>query len=226
MKKLLILIVTITLSSCSTFMTSYKGPIFNGSDYVSTDVGTTYHYKRVTLEDNSEILLEIKIENCNKDKTLCTYSTKIFNANDKLEGKYNMDYIIKNGSVHIVDKIYKQGSLLLPAKLELGKEVNLINQEEYGEVPEKLVITKEIPSITVNNNEYKDCINIIFETITPTESKDLKVVTNQISCKNIGAVNKELAILYRVRLNRDINDNNFTLYQTYLDTLQEITHDK
>ena len=55
-----------------------------------------------------------------------------------------------NGFVDIKDNFYKQNTILLP---------------------EKLIVHKQIPSIEVNNHQYHNCLNIIFETVTPLRKK-------------------------------------------------------
>ncbi|MED7818954.1 MULTISPECIES: hypothetical protein [unclassified Francisella] len=222
---LALLITTLLLTSCST----YNGPIFKGTNYVSTDVGTTFHYKRVDLKTKKEIFLDITIENCNKDKTKCLYTTKILDPKGKVINKYNMHYILNdgsfftNGSVSIKDNFYKVSTILLPEKLELNREVSIQHPEKYGDVKEKLIVHKEIPSISINNHTYNNCLNIIFETITPLKEKKLKIITNQIDCKNIGTVKKEMATYSLIPV-RNPNYNNFVLTGIYLDTLQNITH--
>ncbi|OEZ32934.1 hypothetical protein AS144_07250 [Francisella endosymbiont of Amblyomma maculatum] len=72
-----------------------------------------------------------------------------------------------NGFVDIKDNFYKQNTILLPEKLPLNREINLQYPEKYGDVREKLIVHKQIPSIEVNNHQHHNCLNIIFGTVTP-----------------------------------------------------------
>lgn len=222
---LALLITTLLLTSCST----YNGPIFKGTNYVSTDVGSTYHYNRVDLKTKKKIFLDITVESCNSDKTKCLYTTKIFDSQNKMIGKYNMHYTINNGSfftkgsVRVTDNFYKDSSILLPEKLRLNREVDMQHPERYGDVREKLIVHKEIPSIEINNHKYENCLNIIFETITPLGERKLKIVTDETDCKNIGTVKKEMAIYSLIPVSNPYYDN-YVLEASYLDTLQKITH--
>lgn len=87
------------LTSCST----YNGPTFKGSDYISTDVGTTYHYKRVELKTKKSISIDITVDSCNSNKSKCSYTTKIFDSSGKMISKYSMHYTINKGSFSLKD---------------------------------------------------------------------------------------------------------------------------
>jgi hypothetical protein len=101
------------------------------------------------------------------------------------------------GDVFLTDTLYPNGTLLLPARIPLGNEIKLGNNDKYGFVQEKLLAYKLIPKIEINNHEYNNCVNILFETVTPASKVDLKVTTDEIDCKNIGAVKKEMKMSYR-----------------------------
>ena len=57
----------------------------------------------------------------------------------------------------------------------------------------------------------------------PLKKKGLKIVTDQIDCKDIGTVKKEMAI-YSLIPFKNPEYNNFVLTNVYLETLQAITH--
>ncbi|MED7787846.1 hypothetical protein [Francisella sp. 19X1-34] len=226
MKNLLALIMmTFLLISCST----YNGPIFKGSNYISRNIGTTYHYKRTDLDTKKSIFFDITVDSCNADKSKCSYTTKIFNSSGKIINKYNMHYTIDKGSfffkgtVRVTDNFYKDSSILLPEKLLLNREVNMQHPEKFGYVRERLIVHKEVPSIKVNNHKYEGCLNIISETITPLNDKKIKILTNEIDCKNIGAVKKEMSIYSLIPV-KNPEYNNFALNARYIETLQNITH--
>ncbi|MDE5024803.1 hypothetical protein NAI69_09855, partial [Francisella tularensis subsp. holarctica] len=67
------------------------------------------------------------------------------------------------------------------------------------------------PEIQVNNHEYKNCVKILFETTTPTETVDLKLVNDEITCKGIGSVRKEMKMSYKPKFanpnTEDINNS-------------------
>ncbi|WP_150467569.1 hypothetical protein [Francisella sp. SYW-9] len=226
MRNLLALIIIIfLLASCST----YNGPIFKGSNYISTDVGTTYHYKRVELKTKQSISIDITVDSCNADKSKCSYTTKIFDSSGKMINKYSMHYTIDKGSfffkgaVRITDNFYKDSSILLPEKLQLNREVNMQHSERFGYVRERLIVHKEVPNIEINKHKYKNCLNMIFETITPLNDKKIKILTNEIDCENIGAVKKEMSIYSLIPV-KNPEYNNFALNASYIETLQSITH--
>ncbi|MBK2357092.1 hypothetical protein [Francisella hispaniensis] len=192
MKKILFSLISIALlSSCST-------TIINGSDYISMQPDTQYRYKRTALKANKSIFIDIAIESCNNDNTKCQYFVTVKNTKDKiLEQYYETYYVNYFGDVYLTDKVYPNSTLLLPARITLGQEMLLDNGDRYGAVNEKLLAYKIIPEIEVNNHKYKNCVNILFETTTPAESVDLKLVTDEITCKGIGSVQKEMQMSYK-----------------------------
>ncbi|QIW10945.1 hypothetical protein [Francisella sp. LA112445] len=222
---LALLLVVFMLTSCST----YNGPTFKGSDYISTDVGTTYHYKRVELKTKKSISIDITVDSCNSNKSKCSYTTKIFDSSGKMISKYSMHYTINKGSffikgsVRVSDNFYKDSSILLPEKLQLKHEVDMQHPERYGDVRERLIVHQEVPSIKINNHKYENCLNIISETVTPLNDKKIKILTNEIDCKNIGAVRKEMSIYSLIPV-KNPEYNNFALNGSYIETLQSITH--
>ena len=102
----------------------------------------------------------------------------------------NKGSFFTKGSIRVTDRFYKDSSILLPEKLQLNREVDIQHPEQYGDVRERLIVHKSIPSIEINNHKYQNCLNIIFETVTPLNEKKLKIITNEIDCKGIGTVKK------------------------------------
>ncbi|MDE5033756.1 hypothetical protein NAI60_10045, partial [Francisella tularensis subsp. holarctica] len=78
--------------------------------------------------------------------------------------------------------------------------------DNYGLVQEKLLAYKLIPEIQVHNHEYKNCVNILFETTTPTETVDLKLVTAEITCKGRGSVSKAMKMAFKPKLAKTNTD--------------------
>ena len=228
MKKLFLSIIVISiimLSGCK-HLTPYNGPIFNGKDYIFTNVGSTLNYKRISLDQKSEIKIQITVQNCNDNKTKCSYINKVINENGKVEDKYSTNYSMISGALSMIDKFDPKGTIVLPADIELNKVQILHNNEVYGQIPEKFIVTQVIPEITVNGNQYKNCIEITFETITPLKYRYLKLITKSIECKHIGTVKKEMNSYDKDRTNQDINNSPFIFSGTYIDTLTSISQDK
>ncbi|WP_041263604.1 hypothetical protein [Francisella salina] len=185
------LISIILLSSCST-------TIINGSDYISMQPDTKYRYKRTALKANKSIFIDIDIESCNSGDSKCKYFVTVKNNKNKiLEQYYETYYVNFFGDVYLTDKVYPNSTRLLPARITLNQEMLLNNGDRYGAVQEKLLAHKLIPKIQVNNHKYENCVNILFVSTTPTESVDLKLITDEITCKGIGSVQKEMQMSYR-----------------------------
>ncbi|WP_052399161.1 hypothetical protein [Candidatus Francisella endociliophora] len=183
----------ILLSSCST-----NNTIIKGGDYVSMQPDTQFHYKRTALEAKKSIFIDLDIEFCNKDQSKCRYYVTVKNDKNKVIEKFYETYKVNFfGDVFLTDSLYPSGTLLLPARMELGDEIQISNNDKFGPIQEKLLAYKIIPKIQINNNNYNNCVNILFETITPTETLDLKLTTDEITCKNIGTVRKEMKMSYK-----------------------------
>ncbi|MBK2149913.1 hypothetical protein IBD90_03600 [Francisella tularensis] len=202
------LIPIILLSSCST--SNYT--LIKGSEYISMQPNTQYLYKRTALKADKSIFIDIDIQSCNSDQSKCQYFVSVKSDKDKiLEQYYETYYVNFFGDVYLTDSLYPNGTLILPARIRLGEELLLDNGDNYGLVQEKLLAYKLIPEIQVNNHEYKNCVNILFETTTPTETVDLKLVTDEITCKGIGSVRKEMQISYKPKFantnTEDINNS-------------------
>lgn len=202
MKKILFALISIALlSSCST-------TIINGSDYISMQPDTQYHYKRTALKANKSIFIDIDIESCNNNNTKCQYFVTVKNTKDKILEQYYETYHVNFfGDVYLTDKVYPNSTLLLPARITLGQEMLLDNGDRYGAVNEKLLAYKLIPEIQINNHNYENCVNILFVSTTPAESVDLKLVTDEITCKGIGSVQKEMRMSYRPKVSNTSNED-------------------
>lgn len=258
MKKSLLAAVSLSLmlASCS------NKTIIKGSNYVSMQPNTQLHYKREALEAKKSIFVDLEVEFCNEDHSKCQYFVTVKNDKNKIIEKYYETYKVDFfGDVFLTDKVYPDGTLLLPARMPLGNEIKLGNRDRYGFVQEKLLAYKLIPKIKINNNEYHNCVNILFESVTPASKLDLKLTTDEIACKDIGAVRKEMKMSYRPKAEnisgddisnsvmkyastksvtknmgpmsyyksfatRKVKPDNqgFMLIDTYLETLQSISH--
>ncbi|MBK2258060.1 lipoprotein [Francisella philomiragia] len=192
MKKILFALISIALlAGCST-------TIINGSDYISMQPNTQYHYKRTALKANKSIFIDIDIESCNNDNTKCQYFVTVKNSKDKILKQYYETYYVNFfGDVYLTDEVYPNSTLLLPARITLGQEMLLDNGDRYGAVNEKLLAYKLIPEIQINSHKYENCVNILFVSTTPAESVYLKLVTDEVTCKDIGSVQKEMQMSYK-----------------------------
>ncbi|MDE5041570.1 hypothetical protein NAI77_10365, partial [Francisella tularensis subsp. holarctica] len=64
MKKLIVTSTFITALVSVSYATE-----LNGSDYISTEVGSTYNYKRVNADVQDKFTIETTIKSCNNAKT-------------------------------------------------------------------------------------------------------------------------------------------------------------
>ncbi|WP_224721164.1 hypothetical protein [Francisella sp. XLW-1] len=185
------LISIILLSGCST-------TIINGSDYISMQPDTQYHYKRTALKADKSIFIDVDIEYCNSNNSECQYLVTVKNDKNKIIDKYYETYYVDFfGNVYLTDDVYPNDTLLLPARINLDQEIILHNDNNNGASQEKLLAYKLIPEIHIGNHKYENCVNILFETTAPTKTVDLKLVTDEITCKGIGSVQKEMQMSYR-----------------------------
>lgn len=102
MKKLIFTSIAImTLAS-----TGYSS-VLKGSDYISTDVGTTYNFERVDADDKDNFLVQTTIKNCSDDKTSCQYFSEIKEPSGKevSQSKYVYSYITKITAMYIFNTL-------------------------------------------------------------------------------------------------------------------------
>ncbi|MBK2357093.1 hypothetical protein [Francisella hispaniensis] len=190
MKKLIVTSTFITALVSVSYATELKG-----SDYISTEVGSTYNYQRVNADDKDKFTIQTTIKSCNNAKTSCEYVSQIKDPNGKanLSSKYKYSYVVSaDGSVYITYPNSKQQTLLLPAKIEFNK----IRNDNGSNVDTKFTNTyefkKQIPKITINGNKYNDCIELETNSTIQSNDKVQKTQSQEIYCKGIGLVKENL----------------------------------
>ena len=162
-----------------------------GSDYISTETGTTYTYQRVEANDNDNFLVETKIKDCNSDKTLCKYVSKIKHPTKKKFDESESDYaydIKKDGAVYIKYPNSEKETLLLPTNIEFNKVRNDNGTNATGKFKNSYEFTKQIPEINVNGTSYKNCIELETKTNIRIHNKPIDTISHEIYCKGIGLV--------------------------------------
>ncbi|MBK2106414.1 hypothetical protein [Francisella philomiragia] len=182
----------------------------NGSDLISTNVGTAYVYAMKDKENANKIvkIFNIFVKSCNKEKTQCTYQSRSYDSKGKEQLIREYTYLVKDGAVYEVDnKIvgddgilhsleYESDSTiqqppLFTQKIELNKpEIIDTSNNEYS-VKGVSEYTKFIPHITINGNTYKDCVQLEFKTnqhFYKGFSEDMELSGIEIYCKGIGQV--------------------------------------
>jgi len=205
--------LSVLLASCS------NNTIIKGGDYVSMQPNTQLHYKREALKAKKSISVDLEVEFCNENHSKCRYFVTVKNNKNKIIEKYYETYKVDLfGDVFLTDKLYPDDTLLLPARMPLGDEIKLGNRDRYGFVQEKLLAYKLIPKIEINNNQYNNCVNILFETLTPADKLDLKLTTDEIACKGIGAVKKEMKMSYRPKTDNVSTDDISSSVMKYAST--------
>lgn len=184
MKKYIFIYTAIIASVSFGYSTDLKG-----SDYISTQPGTTYTYQRVEANDN--FLIQTKIKNCNSDKTLCRYVSKIKHPTkrkfDKSESFYAYD-IKEDGAVYIKYPKSEKETLLLPANIVFNKVRNDNGTNATGKFKNSYEFTKQIPEINVNGTSYKNCIELETKTSIKIDNKPIDKISHEVYCKGIGLV--------------------------------------
>lgn len=190
MKKLIVTSTFITALVSVSYATELKG-----SDYISTEVGSTYNYQRVNADDQDKFTIETTIKSCNNAKTSCDYVSQIKDVNGKTSANssYQYSYVVStDGAVYITYPNSQQQTLLLPAKIEFNK----IRNDNVTNADTKFINTyefkKQIPKITVNGNEYNDCIELETNSTIQSNDKIQKTHSQEVYCKGIGLVKENL----------------------------------
>lgn len=183
MKKQILIYTAIVASVSFGYSSNLKG-----SDYISTKTGTTYTYQRVEANDNDDFLIETKVKDCNSDKTLCKYVSKIKHPTKKNFDESESDYaydIKKDGAVYIKYPNSEKETLLLPANIEFNK---VRNENATGKFTNSYEFTKEIPKIDINGTSYKNCIELKTKSSITIDNKPVDTQSDEIYCKGIGLV--------------------------------------
>lgn len=209
MKKLIILLV-IALSYIS------YGSELKGSNYISTQPGTTYVYTRNTPDTDNESFIEITVNNYLKDKNLCKYTSKIKDYSKKvlIGSEYKYIYSIKNnGAVYTADPV-KDGKeqLLFPADIQLNKIEKHSSANSYSKTTGYSMYTKYIANIGLNGKIYKNCIELKDNSTTTSIYQTITIESQQIYCKGIGLVKTKV---------KETHNSDEPLI--YTDTLSSIT---
>ena len=70
----------------------------NGSDLISTNVGTAYVYAMKDKENANKIvkIFNIFVKSCNKEKTQCTYQSRSYDSKGKEQLIREYTYLVKD----------------------------------------------------------------------------------------------------------------------------------
>lgn len=195
------------------FLTScQKESSLSGSDLISTDTGTIFTYTSPNTPDQK---FETVVENCNDNKTECTYQLRNYDTEGKANGYSEYTYVIKDGAVFQTnimkikdsDGVIRtvklgdselQETPLFPQKIELNKVEN--SSETYNDytIKETSKYAKLIQEITLNGNTYKNCIQAELEQNVDYKNqpnKNTKYVSMTIYCKGVGEVYRKYSML-------------------------------
>ncbi|AJI47567.1 hypothetical protein IB633_00930 [Francisella philomiragia] len=183
-----------------------------GSDLISKDTGTIYTYTSANTPDQK---FETVVENCNDNKTECTYQLRNYDTEGKANGYSEYTYVIKNGAVFQTNtmKIKDSGGAirtvklgdselqdtpLFPQKIELNKAETSIETYDNYTIKETSKYTKLIPEITINRKTYKNCIQAELEQNVDYKNqpnKNTKYVSMIIYCKGVGEIYRKYSML-------------------------------
>lgn len=185
-----IFISTVAIASISL---GYSSEL-KGSDYISTQAGTTYNYQRINASDKDNFLIGTTIKSCNDDKTICKYVSKIRDSSDKKaygsESSYAYD-IKQDGAVYIQYPNLEKETLLLPANIEFNKVRKSSSTNANSQSTGSYEFTKQIPEINVNGKNYKNCIELKAKSNININDKTIKTQSQEVYCKGIGLVKEE-----------------------------------
>lgn len=183
-----------------------------GSDLISTDVGAIYTY---ILPNTPDQKFETVVENCNENKTECTYQLRNYDTEGKANGYSEYTYVIKDGAVFQTNTMKikdsdgairtvklgdseLQDTPLFPQKIELNKAETSIETYDNYTIKEISKYTKLIPEITINRKTYKNCIQAELEQNVDYKNqpnKNTKYVSMTIYCKGVGEVYRKYSML-------------------------------
>ncbi|MEY8673868.1 hypothetical protein AB9G22_05710 [Francisella philomiragia] len=183
-----------------------------GSDLISKDTGTIYTYTSANTPDQK---FETVVENCNDNKTECTYQLRNYDTEGKANGYSEYTYVIKNGAVFQTNTMKikdSEGAIrtvklgdselqdtpLFPQKIELNKAETSIETYDNYTIKETSKYTKLIPEITINRKTYKNCIQAELEQNVDYKNqpnKNTKYVSMTIYCKGVGEVYRKYSML-------------------------------
>ena len=191
MKKTLFTSITFLVLASAGYSSDLKG-----SDYISTEVGQTYTYKRINADDKDSFTIETTIQNCNDGKTSCQYVMQMKDPNGKIipNSKHEYSYNIKeDGSVYMQFAGSDEESLFLPANIEFNKE----RTESSGNISKVYEFKKQVPSMNVGSKTYKDCIELEADTVINFKSRTHKVESQEFYCKGVGLVEENLKEIHK-----------------------------
>ncbi|MBK2094751.1 hypothetical protein IB680_03565 [Francisella philomiragia] len=183
-----------------------------GSDLISKDTGIIYTYTSANTPDQK---FETVVENCNENKTECTYQLRNYDTEGKANGYSEYTYVIKNGAVFQTNTMKikdSEGAIrtvklgdselqdtpLFPQKIELNKAETSIETYDNYTIKETSKYTKLIPEITINRKTYKNCIQAELEQNVDYKNqpnKNTKYVSMTIYCKGVGEVYRKYSML-------------------------------
>lgn len=167
-----------------------------GSDYISTEAGQTYTYKRINADDKDSFTIETTIQNCNDNKSSCNYVMQMKGADGKIipDSKNEYSYSIKeDGSVYTKFAGSEEEFLFLPANIKLNKE----RTESTGNISKVYEFKNQVPSMNVGSKTYKDCIELEADTTIRFKSKTHKVESQEFYCKGVGLVEENLKEIHK-----------------------------
>lgn len=189
MKKLIF-----TSATCIVLLSAGYSNDIKGSDYISTDAGSTYNYQRIDSNDSENFSIQTTIQSCSKDKNSCVYVSEMKNPKgEKVPGsKYEYSYNIKDGAVYISYPSLEEQSLLFPATIELGKSREDSGSTVNGSYTNTYKFTKEIPEININNKTYKNCLELEAKSKIKLKTSTVNTKSIETYCKGVGLVKESL----------------------------------
>lgn len=205
-------IFTLSFLPLLALATDQNQTYLKGSDLISTDTGTIYTYTSPNTPDQK---FETVVENCNENKTECTYQLRNYDTEGKANGYSEYTYVINNGAVFQTNTMKikdsdgairtvklgdseLQDTPLFPQKIELNKAETSIETYDNYTIKETSKYTKLIPEITINRKTYKNCIQAELEQNVDYKNqpnKNTKYVSMTIYCKGVGEVYRKYSML-------------------------------
>lgn len=187
MKNRLLIATGLLAITSSSFCSTIKG-----SDYISRDVGTKYTFNETTYIDNAnkpvKQQLQTIVDGCNDAKSACTSTATTTDATGNTKDLGTLIYKIKDGAVYMVDS-NKNDKLIFPADIKLNQTQKIETIASNNKLKNNNKFVKQIPKITINGNDYSNCLAISTDaTATTNNGQKVDINSNDVHCKGIGLV--------------------------------------
>ncbi|MBK2357646.1 hypothetical protein [Francisella hispaniensis] len=222
MKEKVILVLGLPLIA---FAADNQQAPLKGSDYISTDVGSTYTYVMTDPKDPTKTVenYQFIVKSCNENKTECLYDNKQFLGVESPVIVAETKYEVKDGAVYmttiktlgednVLHDTNDKPQIFFPEDIILNKVDKTNSSSEDSSYEGTTVFTKVIPEITVNGNTYNDCIRMDNEGTQTYKEEESKSKDYEVYCKGVGLVTETFSSYNPKTKKYDQKDVTVSLY--------------